>query len=89
MAVGLQELRYFLVVAQRRHFRGAAAQIGMYPSRLSQAIHRLEEEIGAPLFRRTTRSVELTSAGETLVPHAKRVLGAFDKALEATRAAGD
>jgi len=61
----------------------------MNPTRLSLAIRRLEAEVGTPLFQRTTRSVELTPAGEALLPHARRALLAFDTALKAARAASD
>jgi DNA-binding transcriptional LysR family regulator len=60
---GLVELEAVLAVAQRGSFRGAAAELGMSTSALSNAIAGLETRLGARLFHRTTRSVSLTEAG--------------------------
>lgn len=67
----LDGLVMFLAVAELRGFRAASRQLGVTPSAVSQAIHSLEERVGAPLFSRTTRSVGLTQAGERLFAHAK------------------
>jgi DNA-binding transcriptional LysR family regulator len=61
----------FLSVAQHRSFRRAAAELGVTPSAMSQAIRALEARIGAVLFIRTTRSVGLTEAGERFLLRAK------------------
>ena len=60
----LDGVEAFLGVAQHRNFRKAAAELGVTPSAISQAVHALEARIGAALFIRTTRSVGLTEAGE-------------------------
>ena len=61
----------FLSVAQHRNFRRAAADLGVTPSAISQAIRALEARVGAALFIRTTRSVGLTEAGERFLSRAK------------------
>jgi len=59
----LDGVEAFLSVARHRSFRRAAADLGVTPSAISQAIRALEARIGAALFIRTTRSVGLTEAG--------------------------
>jgi DNA-binding transcriptional LysR family regulator len=61
----------FLSVAQHRSFRRAAAELGVTPSAISQAVRTLEARVGATLFLRTTRSVGLTEAGERFLSRAK------------------
>ena len=62
----LSELAAFLAVARQRSFTRAAAQSGVTPSALSHAMRGLEERLGLRLLHRTTRSVNLTEAGERL-----------------------
>jgi DNA-binding transcriptional LysR family regulator len=76
----LRYLRYFLAVAQARNFTKAAAECFVAPSALSEQIARLETEVGARLFVRTSRAVRLTEAGEVLVPLARRILADVDVA---------
>ena len=76
----------FLGVAQHRSFRRAAADLGVTPSAVSQAIRALEARIGAALFIRTTRSVGLTEAGERFFSRAKP---AFEELVAASEVAGD
>lgn len=70
----LQLLRAFLAVAECGSFRGASERLNVTQSTVSQQIKRLEEELGRPLFRRTTRRVALTHDGEVLVGEAARLL---------------
>jgi DNA-binding transcriptional LysR family regulator len=67
----LDGVEAFLSVAQHRSFRRAAAELGVTPSAISQAIRALEARIGAALFIRTTRSVGLTEAGERFLSRAR------------------
>jgi DNA-binding transcriptional LysR family regulator len=72
--VELRQLRAFVAVAEARHFGQAAQRLPMAQSALSQVIRKLEAELGVSLFTRTTRSVELTSAGRFLHTEAVRIL---------------
>ncbi|HEY2193261.1 MAG TPA: LysR substrate-binding domain-containing protein [Actinomycetospora sp.] len=87
----LRQLRYFVTVARTRHFGRAADQLHIAQSPLSQAIRQLESHLGTPLFERTTRRVDLTAAGEALLPEAVRILESVGAAREqvARVAAGD
>src|SRR6266853_5119581 len=77
----LDGVEAFLSVAQHRSFRRAAAELGVTPSAVSQAVHTLEARVGAALFIRTTRSVGLTEAGERFLSRAKP---AFEDLVAAT-----
>jgi DNA-binding transcriptional LysR family regulator len=76
----LRHLKYFVVVAEERHFTRAAVRLGMAQPPLSQQIRKLEHEIGALLFRRLTRGVELTDAGRVLYEDAKRIVDQVEQA---------
>lgn len=78
----LRYLRYFVAVARTRHFTQAAKELGISQPPLSQQIQRLEREVGTPLFRRLTRGVELTEAGESFYEDARQILAMSDAALE-------
>jgi DNA-binding transcriptional LysR family regulator len=80
-------LRAFLAVAEDLHFTRAAARLYVAQQALSRDVRRLERELGADLFVRTTRQVTLTADGERLVPYARRVLEAQDDLLAAFRQA--
>ncbi|MGW3113771.1 LysR family transcriptional regulator [Streptomyces sp. NPDC001091] len=76
-------LRAFVAVAEELHFTRAAARLHVAQQALSRDVRRLERELGAELFVRTTRQVTLTADGERLLPHARRVLAAQDDLLAA------
>ena len=82
----LDGVEAFLCVARHRSFRRAAAELGVTPSAISQAVRVLEERIGAALFVRTTRSVGLTEAGQQFLSRAKP---AFEELVAASDAARD
>jgi DNA-binding transcriptional LysR family regulator len=84
----LDGVEAFLSVAQHRSFRRAAAQLGVTPSAVSQAIRALEARIGAAFFIRTTRSVGLTEAGERFLSRAKPAFEELIAAGEAARELG-
>jgi DNA-binding transcriptional LysR family regulator len=77
--VDLRRLRYFVAVAEERHFGRAAERLHVSPSPLSQRIRELEGELGLTLFHRTSRTVELTDVGERLLAEARAVLAAVDR----------
>jgi DNA-binding transcriptional LysR family regulator len=80
----LDGVEAFLSVAQHRSFRRAAAELGVTPSAMSQAVRALEARIGVALFIRTTRSVGLTEAGERFRSRAKP---AFEELVAASAVA--
>ncbi|MFC4947630.1 LysR family transcriptional regulator [Pseudonocardia sp. GCM10023141] len=82
----IRHLRSFVVVAQERNFTRAAAQLHVATSPLSRRIRELERTLGAELFVRAHHRIDLTPAGEALLPAARDVLARFD-ALPSTVAA--
>ncbi|MFJ8312440.1 MULTISPECIES: LysR family transcriptional regulator [unclassified Streptomyces] len=81
-------LRAFAATAEELHFTRAAARLFVAQQALSRDIRRLERELGAELFVRTTRAVSLTADGARLLPYARRVLSAHDELRAAWAGAG-
>lgn len=72
--MNLRRLNYFIVLAEELNFRRAAERLNMAQPPLSVAIRKLEDELGAPLFERTTKGVELTAAGMAALSPARETL---------------
>jgi len=85
----LDGVQAFLSVAQHRSFRRAAAELGVTPSAISQAVRTLEARVGAALLIRTTRSVGLTEAGARFLSRAKPAFEELVAASEVARGLGD
>jgi len=84
----LKTLRYFVTLGEELHFGRAARRLHISQPPLSRQISRLEEEIGAKLFYRTQRHVELTPAGELLMRDASAILANVAEAMNTARRAG-
>jgi len=84
----LRHLRYFVMVAEERHFTRAAARLNMQQPPLSQQIRALEQELGFELFIRHAKGVDLTVGGEVFLREARDILVRVQKGgLKAARAA--
>ncbi|MBN9625989.1 MAG: D-alanyl-D-alanine endopeptidase [Acidovorax sp. SCN 65-28] len=81
----LRHLRCFLAVAEELHFARAAERLHIEQSPLSRAIKELEEELGARLFDRNTRSTRLTRAGQVFMDYVPRVFAALTQARDSVR----
>ncbi|MDH1210529.1 LysR substrate-binding domain-containing protein [Pseudomonas chengduensis] len=85
----LRHLRCFFAVAEELHFARAAERLHIEQSPLSRAIKELEEELGAQLFLRTTRSTRLTHAGRLFLEHVPRVFTTLQQARDSVKAAAN
>lgn len=74
MLPDLESLRCFVAAADRPSFRLAAGAVGLSPAAFGARIKALEEQLGAPLFERTTRKLRLSTAGARLLPEARACL---------------
>lgn len=81
----LRRLKYFAAVAEELSFSRAASNMYISQPALSQQIRKLESELGVDLLRRDRRSVELTQAGETLLPGIQDALVQIDQSVRAAR----
>ncbi|MFD7323499.1 LysR family transcriptional regulator [Streptomyces sp. NPDC059875] len=86
----LQQMRYVVAVAETNSFTRAAERCLVVQSALSHQIARLERELGARLFERTSRRVRLTPAGEAFLPAARQCVNAAERAAaEVASAVGE
>lgn len=81
----IRQLRYFVAVAERGSVSAAATDLHLSQSALSEALRKLELELGVDLLERSSRGVAPTAAGEALLAGAREAIAAFDAALDAAR----
>lgn len=79
----LRSIAIFTMVVDQGSFRAAAAHLGLAPSRISQAVSKLENELGVTLLYRSTRQLSLTNEGRTLHAKARQMLDAAEIGLDA------
>jgi DNA-binding transcriptional LysR family regulator len=89
MNVGLRQLRAFLAVARRGSFTRAAEDVALSQSAVSLSVRQLEDELGLKLLDRTTRQVQLTAIGSTLVATGSRLIDELDATLRELRDIGE
>ena len=89
MSDELDGMATFVAVAETKGFRAAGARLGVSHAAVSQALRRLEERVGVPLVRRTTRSVHLTEAGEKLYAALRPALDEVRAAVASVGELGD
>lgn len=87
--MNLRDLKYFIALAETRHFGQAAARSFVSQPTLSGQIRKLEDELGVALFERTKRRVALTPLGEALLPHARRAVEEAEALTRLARASQD
>lgn len=80
--IPLSLLRAFEAAGRSGSFRSAASELGLTPSAVSHAIRKLEDQLGARLFRRQARAIELTTEGQTLMRHAGEAFDVLRRGME-------
>jgi len=88
MSPELRHLRSFLAVADERSFSAAARRLHVTQQALSRSVQQLERELGASLFDRGARPIDLTPAGEAMLAAARRSIAAADEAFDVARRTG-
>ncbi len=84
-AVSLTHIQTFVAVAEEGHVGRAARRLHLTQPPLSRHILALEDELGTPLFERTSRGMRLLPAGEAFLHHARRILAEVDAAVHTVR----
>jgi len=87
VTVDLRQLRYFVAVAEAGSLTRAAGELHIAQQSLSEQIRALEAQLGAPLFERSSRGVNLTDVGTVLLREARPLLAQAERTLETTRRA--
>ncbi len=84
----INQIRYFLALAERLNFRVVAESFFITQPTLSRQIANLEEEVGVPLFTRDHQHVELTRAGEVMYGGISEVYRQYERVIRETKDAG-
>jgi DNA-binding transcriptional LysR family regulator len=84
MSNRLEALRVFCAAADAANFRDAAVRLSVSPQVVTRAVRELEEELGEPLFHRSTRGVQLTDFGRQLAQRARTAVGGVDALFHRT-----
>ncbi len=84
----IKQLEYLIELAQTKNFTNASDKLYISQSSLSKQIRALETEVGVQLLARSTRNVELTSAGEEFVQYAKEIAHTYNLMMNAMQAYG-
>ncbi|KEO56190.1 LysR family transcriptional regulator [Thioclava pacifica] len=87
--MNLRQLRYFIAVAEELHFGRAAERLHVSQPPITRQIQALEEQLGAQLFNRTPRGVELTQAGALFLDEARNIVGLLDQAADRVHRASE
>lgn len=87
--MNLRDLKYFVALAEHRHFGKAAAASFVSQPTLSMQIRKLEEELGVSLFERTSRKVMLTPIGSEMLAHARSVIDEIERMRNLARSSQD
>ncbi|MDQ0626872.1 MULTISPECIES: LysR family transcriptional regulator [Paraburkholderia] len=85
--IDIKPLRYFVMLAETRHFGRAAARLNLSQPPLSRQLAALEASLGVTLIERSPRSVTLTAAGERFYADAKAILASVEQAVSNAQAA--
>lgn len=83
--MSLQQLQYFVVVAEEQHVTRAAEKLHISQPPLSRQIQALEDELGQPLFERRGRNIVLTDFGRFFATKAASILAHVDSVLADTK----
>ncbi len=81
MRISIEDLRAFVLVAERGNFHRAGEELALTQSALSRRLKKMEEVLGARLLDRTSRTIGLTAIGEAFLPTAKRMVREFERSV--------
>ncbi|WOE75352.1 LysR family transcriptional regulator [Alterisphingorhabdus coralli] len=83
----IRQLRYFVAVAEEKNFGHAARRLNVSQPPITRQMHKLEDELGVLLLKRTSKGTELTEAGKVFLEDARSILAQMERGAERTKAA--